>query len=389
MRTTCSFRFLLLPILGLLASQLHADDWPQFRGPYRNGVSDEKLTLLPGGPRQIWEASVGDGYASLAVANGRLYTVGRLADQTGVLRCLDAATGRSIWEVATGCEYQVSTPSVADDRVYLLTSPEGKPAITCHDAKTGAIIWNRKMPAPDQIRGYGYAGSPLLCGELVVLNVGTGLALDRKTGAIVWHHQGLAGLATPVLYEEADRSRVLIFAGEMLLARDVLTGELLWSIPWKTRLAANCCDPIYHKGKVFVSSGYGREGVLFDVSTGKPRELWSVKGTVLSSGFLLDENLYSFAGKEFACLDFATGERRWAFRIGPGSVLLAGGKLILMSDQGELTIGELSSDSFVPIVQKQVLEGITWTPAALSDGKLYVRNREGKLVCIRIGKETD
>ena len=70
-------------------------------------------------------------------------------------------------------------------------------------------------------------------------------------------------------------------------------------------------------------------------------------------------------------------------------MLLAGGKLILMSDQGELTIGELSSDSFVPIVQKQVLEGITWTPAALSDGKLYVRNREGKLVCIRIGEETD
>ena len=97
---------------------------------------------------------------------------------------------------------------------------------------------------PAQIRGYGYAGSPLLWEHLVILNVGTGLALDRDTGAVIWQHEGLAGLATPVLYLDRGQRRVLIFAGKAFFARDARTGGELWSIPWETRLAANETFPI-------------------------------------------------------------------------------------------------------------------------------------------------
>jgi len=375
-----------VPLLALLLSHAHAADWPRFRGPHGNGIADEELTLLPDGPEQLWETSVGDGYASLAIQDGRLYTVGRRSGHAGVLQCLDAATGKPIWEDVTGCSYQVSTPTVDKGRVYVLSTPGSKPVVCCYDAATGRVLWRRELPMPARIRGYGYAGSPLLWKDMIIVNVGTGLALQRNTGAVVWQHDGLAGLATPVLYLEGGRPRVLIFAGEALFARDARTGAELWSIPWKTRLAANCCDPIYHDGKVLVTSGYGKNATLFDVSTGQPRQLWSDKGSVLSSGFLWQGYLYCFIGRQFACLDFRTGEQQWTFPSGAGSVLMADEKLILMSDKGKLTIAKLSSESFRPIVQKQLLEGITWTPAALADGKLYVRNRAGKVVCVRIAE---
>ena len=379
--------FVFLPVLGLLSSQLPAADWPRFRGPHGNGISDEELTLLPDGPQQIWETSVGDGYSSLAIHDGRLYTMGRRPGHAGVLHCLDAATGKPIWEDVNGCSYQVSTPTVEKGRVYLLSTAESKPVSCCYDAATGEVLWRRELPSPAQIRGYGYAGSPLLCEDLVILNIGTGLALQKNTGAVVWRHEGLAGLATPVLYFERGHPRVLIFAGKAIFARDARTGGQLWSIPWETRLAANCCDPIYHDGKVFVTTGYGKHAVLFDVSSGQPGQLWKEKGSVLSSGFFWQGYLYCFVGKQFSCLDFRTGRRQWTFHSGAGSVLMANEKLILLGDTGKLTIAELSSLSFRPIIQKQILEGTTWTPPALVDGNLYVRNRVGKVICLRIGEQ--
>ena len=269
-------------MLGLLLSRPSAADWPRFRGPHGNGISDERLTLRPDGPRQIWEMSLGDGYSSLAIGDGRLYTVGRRPGHAGVLHCLDAATGKPIWEDVTGCSYQVSTPTVEKGRVYVLSTVENMPVASCYDAANGDILWRRELPTPAQSRPYGYAGSPLLCNDLVILNVGTGLALDRDTGELAWQHEGLAGLATPVRYVEGGTSRVLIFAGKAIFARDARTGRELWSIPWKTRLAANCCDPIYRDGKVFVTTGYGGKATLFDVGTGRPRQLWDAKGSGLS-----------------------------------------------------------------------------------------------------------
>lgn len=377
-------RFLF--ILALLQSHLLAADWSQFRGPHRNGISDEKLTLLSGGPEPIWEASVGDGYASLAIQNGRLYTAGRRAGQAGKLHCLDAVTGKPIWEVVNDCAYQVSTPTIENDRVYVLSTLENTPVVWCRDATSGEIRWRRELPLPEQVRAYGYAGSPLVWEDLVILNVGTGLALRQDTGAVVWSHEGLAGLATPVLYFADGKLRVLIFAGKALFARDARTGEELWSVPWETRLAANCCDPIYHDAKVFVTTGYGKNATLFDVTTGQPTQLWQEKGTVLSSGFFWQGYLYCFVGKQLACLDFRTGRQQWTFPSGAGSVLTADEKLVVLGDTGELTIAELSSREFRPIVQKQILEGITWTPPALVEGKLYARNRQGKVVCLRIAE---
>jgi len=241
---------------------------------------------------------------------------------------------------------------------------------------------------PAQIRGYGYAGSPLLWNDLVILNVGTGLALRRNTGMVVWQHEGLAGFATPVLYLEGNQPRVLIFAGTALFAREAVTGRELWSIPWRTRLAVNCCDPIYHDGRVFITTAYGRHSALFEIGSGQPHQLWRGKGSMFSSGLLWQGHLYCFAGRQFACLDWRTGKQQWTFHSGAGSALLADGKLILLSGTGSLSIANASSQFFQPIVQEQILEGTTWTPPALTDGRLYVRNREGQAVCLAIGEQT-
>jgi outer membrane protein assembly factor BamB len=182
----------------------------------------------------------------------------------------------------------------------------------------------------------------------------------------------------------------MIFAGEALIARDPRTGRELWSIPWKTELAVNACDPIYHDGTVFLTTDYGKHAALFDVNGREPRQLWKESGSSFSSGILRDGFLYCFTGTRLSCLEFETGTRRWAHpEAGRGSLLLAGDKLILLSDKGQLSVALISSRSFTPILQTEVLGGTTWVPPALADGKLYVRNTDGDLVCLRIAKEAE
>jgi hypothetical protein len=196
---------------------------------------------------------------------------------------LDAATGKVLWRQTTGCWYQVSTPSLENGRVYLLSTPEDRPVATCHDGQTGKVIWRRELPKPAQTRSYGHAGSPLLWQGLMILNVAGGVALKQDTGEIAWQHEGRAGLATPVLYQENGKPRVLVFGGEALVAREARTGQALWSIPWKTELAVNACDPIFDDGKVFISSTYGKQAALFEmrdvgnVSGQQPAPRWKTR----------------------------------------------------------------------------------------------------------------
>jgi outer membrane protein assembly factor BamB len=360
-------------------------NWPRFRGPNGDGITDENFTPLDQ-PKQVWKTSVGHGCSSVVIQDGLAYTTGSHPGRGTHLRCLDASTGELVWEQPTHCWYQVSTPVVSGGRVYQLATPQDRPVAFCFEAGTGKPVWKKELPKPEEVRSYGHAGSPLLWEDLVILNVGTGVALKQETGEVVWQHAGKAGLATPVLCRDRGAPAVLIFAGEALIAREPRTGRELWSIPWQTEIAVNACDPIYHDGKVFISTTYGKHAALFDVNGGQPKMLWRGRGSAFSSGLLHDRHLYCFTGDNFSCLDFQTGEERWAVnRVGKGSVLLAGDKLLLLSERGELTVAKLSTSSFTPILRHRVLDGTNWIPAAFADGRLYARNKEGEVICLQIG----
>ncbi len=360
--------------------------WPRFRGPGGDGISREKLDLLPK-PKKVWDAEVGQGNASLIVQDGRLYTVGKWRGRGAVLCCLNADTGKQLWEQRVASWSADSSPTASGERLYLLCTYEEKPVVYCCRTSDGKTVWRKELPKPTDTRHYDHAGSPLLWEGLVIVNAGLGTALKCETGEVVWQHRGLPGLATPVLCEEGGQPAVLIFAGEALYARDARTGREHWSIPWKTSLAVNACDPIPHRGKVFLSTDYGKHAALFDVAARPPRQEWVEKGSSFSSGFLRDGHLYCFAGGEFVCLDLATGKRKWTGPgAGAGAAILGDDKIILLTDRGRLYVAPASPAEFRPVLRERIHGGTTWTPPSLVNGRLFVRNKEGQALCLRLGK---
>jgi outer membrane protein assembly factor BamB len=385
----------LLPALGCRAAAPGAaapGDWPCFRGPNRNGVLDQGLTLLPGGPRKLWEVGVGNGNASMAIVQGRLYTFGTGNDN---LVCLNVGTGNPVWKRSLETHFGDCTPSVEGGRVYAMPSLAGGPNLGhggipttyCCDAATGNILWKRDLPGSTGDRQYGHAGSPLLWEDLVILNAAAGAALKKSTGEVAWLHPGFPGLATPVLFQAQGRPCVALFGGDRLIAREARSGKELWQIPWKTELAVNACDPVLFDNKVFICSDYGRGRALYDISGAQPRVLWEFgqgRGSSFSSGFYRDGHLFCFAQGKFACLDVRTGQPRWETE-GGNAALLIGGTLILIHHAGEMRFGRISPTAYQPLAAADAgLRDIKAVPAYWN-GRLYVRNETGRIACFQIG----
>jgi outer membrane protein assembly factor BamB len=154
-----------------------AADWPRFRGANGNGIVEGKFTLRAK-PREMWSASVGEGNASLVVQNGRIYTVGSQSGQGPALVCLDAETGKHIWTRKLDAWASDSSPTLAGAKGYVLCN-KSPPALLCFRTSDGATIWRQELPLTTTGRHYGFAGSPTLWRDLVIVNVGLGMALSR------------------------------------------------------------------------------------------------------------------------------------------------------------------------------------------------------------------
>ncbi len=381
-----------------------ADDWPHWRGPRRNGVSAEtdwRDRWPASGPRVAWKAAVGTGYASFAVAAGRVYTLGN-ADHTDTVFCLDAETGKALWSHAypsdLGDRYfaggPTSTPTVDGDRVYTLGRWGD---CFCFEAATGQVAWTKNVATETGIRvpGWGFSGSPLVHGDLLVLNVGeAGLALEKTTGRVVWQSASKdAGYATPLPVPRGDGWDVLLGSGKAYLAVDLRTGKERWRIRWITQYGCNAADPVVDGGRVFISTGYGKGGALLRPGDdADPEVLWSGKSmrNQLNPSVLLGGHLYGVDGDtgqkaSLKCVAFATGEERWASAdFGSGAVTAAGGRLIALSERGELRVAPASPKGFEPTACAQVLGGQCWTVPVLANGRIYCRNADGDVVCLDV-----
>lgn len=369
--------------VSVSAGNLNAD-WPRFRGPDGNGIVSTKLKLRVK-PQELWKASVGNGNASLIIRDGRIYTPGERSGGSVVLQCLSADTGKMIWEKRVDSWSADSSPTIVKDKGFFLASNQ-KPILYCFRLSDGEIIWRKELANATGERHYGHAGSPTLWRDLVIVNVGLGTALKQETGEIVWSHTGLSGLATPVLYDEKGQPAVMIFGGAALYAREANTGRELWSIPWQTELAVNACDPIYHDGKVFISTNYGKHAALFDLSARPPKQIWKQRGSSFSSGFIWNDHVFCFGGSEFSCFDLA-GNKKWdSPNVGGGSVVLADRTILLLNDKGTLLAAPASTETFEPQLETRIHGGTTWTPPSLVNGKLFVRNKDGSAVCLQISE---
>jgi len=386
--------------LGLWCTTTLALDWPNYHGPDHNNLSRETGWFShwpPEGPKRLWRASVGQGFASVSVANGRLYTLG-VVDKQETLWCLNAATGERLWSHAYPYVFKPQyyeggssvTPTVDGTRVYSL-GQAGE--LLCLDAASGKVIWEQNIAREHglAIPTWGFAGAPLVRGNLLLLNAGTrGLALDKATGKLVWGTgQAAAGYSSLVPYLHQGRQAVALFAAREVVGLDLATGMALWSHPWKTDWDVNAADPIVREGKVFISSSYKAGCALVQFDPAPAREVWRNKDMQnhFNMSVLVGDHLYGVDGEAekpafLKCLEWSTGTVRWSQPgLGLGSLMAADGKLIILSEKGEVVIAEANPAAFKPLARFQALGGKCWTTPVLSHGRLYCRNSKGDLVC--------
>lgn len=402
-------------LLALLATApgrpARAEDWPHFRGPRFDGISRETGLLKswpPNGPRQLWKVDLTGGFSSVAVAGGRVFTQTREESQEVVLG-LDAATGKELWRHRYPADYGAApsftgggrpqsrtgpraTPVVDGDRLYTLGATG---ILLCLEAQTGKPVWQQNLCtiAGRDVPSHGFSGSPLVIGDRIYVNPGgkagkSLAALDKKDGRIVWQALDDAiGYSTPLWVEAGDRSHVIFFTGLGAVGVAPKDGRLLWRYPWKTQYDLNIATPIYADGKIFISSNYGAGGALFrPVEQGEPETLWK-KLTMqnhFSTSVLYEGHLYGFSETRLRCVDFQTGEVKWdKIGLGRGSLVVADGHLIALGEGGELILAAATPSEYREVSRCQIFpaQTLTWTVPVVSGGRLFVRH-ENALVAL-------
>jgi hypothetical protein len=332
----------------------------------------------------------------MAINSPHLYTLGN-ENGTDTVYCLNADTGKKIWSYSYRCNLGSypgprATPAVDGDTVYTL-SREGH--LFAFDKESGKVRWARHLVKDFGIRppGWDFAGSPVVAGDRLILNAGrAGLALDKKTGNRIWASgSGPGGYATPVLASLAGRSAAVIFGEEAVYGVDLQSGAELWSFEWRTGSDVNAADPVAFDGKVFVASAYNRGCAVYDVSGSRPVELWKNNAfeTHFSSFVLLDGYIYGIDGDArlpsagmLRCVEALTGKEAWSMRLGFGSLIAAGGRLIVLNSAGTIVAAEATPAGYRELGHASLPRDQYWTPPALAGGRLYVRNLRGDLFSI-------
>ena len=383
----------------LVATTLFATDWPQWRGPNRDGISTETnwSTNWPAaGPKQLWKMNVGTGCSAVAISDGKLFAVGNATD-TDTVFCLDAATGQVVWKYSYACPLDplmfeggpAATPTVDGDRVYTL-SRSGH--LFCLATASGKVIWAKHLQndLAGKMPKWGYAGSPLVLGPAVLCDPGATnaatVAFDKLTGNLLWKAgNDAAAYGSLVPFPHAGRQCLAAFNAFGLVVREAATGTELARFAWKTSYDGNIATPIIAGDQIFISAGYNHGCALLRLTGMTLTELWksSALRNHFSSSVLWQEHLYGFDESKLTCLNFATGAPQWQQDgLGKGAVLLAGDKLIIQSETGSLVIAAATPAGYKELARAKVLTGRCWVVPVLANGRLYVRNNTGDLVCL-------
>jgi outer membrane protein assembly factor BamB len=383
--------------------------WPRWRGPNGDGISRETdwdPMALAGGLEVLWSVDVGIGYSSVVFSGNRLLTLCRAEDS--LLICLEADTGAELWSYQFDERYLCQPTPCTDGRFVYALHTKGE--LVCLNVNNGELRWKRHIGedfGAETLR-YGYAQSPVLAGDILLLNVNkSGIGVNKKTGELVWAsephtiklYEGY--YATPVVYERNGSTYALLFSGTGLFAVDVKSGEPMWFHEWmiheyKDRSQhCNAADPVLFGDEVFISSSQRLERcALLSVGGGEPRVVWQNENlrNHFSSSVLVDGYLYGFdnsAGSPNAlrCLEWQTGKVIWEKQMRIASITAAGDRLIVL-EGSRLHILRATPSAYTEITSCElpVELGIHkwWTPPVLYRGRIYCRNYTGDLVCIDV-----
>ncbi len=381
-----------------------AADWPQWRGPNRDGlVSDASIPQT--WPKELklkWKVTVGLGHSSPVVANGRIYVFARQGEEE-VLLCLDTATGKQIWGSSQPIAYEMhnaarahgkgpkSTPVLYGGNVYTLGITG---VLSSHDARTGKLKWRREFSQqyPKTSPLFGTAMSPLVLNGQLIAHVGGHdkgalIAFDAETGAVKWSNE-MDGPAysSPIVVNLAGTRQVVTFMQKHLAGLDAATGKLLWKLPAKSQYDENSVTPIAHKDLLILSrEEQGLEAIRL-VKEGPnivPREAWSNKDTqlYLNTPVLQGSLLFGLSARnkgQFFSIDADTGKTIW---LGPGrmaenaAILNLGGKVLLMlTNDAKLVVLPAAAKEFAPAAEYTVAESPTWAHPVVLGNHILIKD---------------
>jgi len=396
----------------LAAAPLAAADWPDFRGPNRNGVypdSDIASTFPAGGPPLLWERQIGAGFANPVVSNERLILFHRRGDKE-IVEALDAASGAPQWHFDYPTRYHDdfgfdegprASPVVVAGQVYTFGA-EG--TLTCLSFATGAKIWQRNVNEEFSVdKGFfGAASTPLVDGRRVYLNVGGSngagiVAFDKDTGRTLWQTgDDEASYSSPIEAPIDGKERLVFFTREGLVILEPADGAVVDQHRWRSRSRAsvNAAMPVVADDIVFLTASYGTGAICLERAGGSFKELWSGEESIAAhyaTPVHKDGVLYGFHGRqefgqEFRAVELRTGKVLWTQPgFGAGTVLLAGNQLVILRENGELILAEASPKAYRESARATVLSAQTRPYAALADGRLYARDIS-RLVCLDLRK---
>ncbi len=397
--------------LFALLAHAPAADWPQWRGPEENGIATERLPEPPSFENVAWRKKVGTGFSSVAVAEGRVFTLGHRGPKSGgeeTVWCFNAENGDEIWTHSYPAPlldrfYEGgpgATPTVRQGRVFTY-SKHGH--LHCYQADSGKLLWQRDMMTEAGLSNppeWGFACSPyFLDDQTLVIEAGATFALDPATGSVRWRSAAFTpAYGTPKAFQLDGRKLLAVMKTEGLAVLNATNGATIATADWKTSFDTTATTPIVLGNKIFISTGYDRGCALYELAGDALRKIYENKSMCnhMNNSVLIDGHLYGFDGTahrgrptEFVCLELATGREKWRVpptqTLGCGSVLATAGgaTLLILTERGELLSALTSPVGFKPTTRTSVLGGRCWTVPVLSNGRIYCRNSRGDLVCVK------
>jgi outer membrane protein assembly factor BamB len=384
---------------AVLVSAAGTQDWPQWRGPRRDGVSAERglLKAWPqNGPPLAWKTTgAGNGYSSFSSAQGRLYTLGAIGDTEHVI-AFDVASGKKLWQTPNGQRFEESrgdgprgTPTIDGNRLYALGASGD---LTALDAASGKKIWS--VNVIDDLGGrnitWGLSESPLVAGDRVLVNAGgpgaSIVALNKADGKVLWKSEAdRAGYSSAVLHEIGGIREAIYFTNSRALGIDIASGRVLWSYDRVANRTANIATPIVRNNHVFLSSDYGTGAALLQLTPGgggiTAREVYFTREmrNHHASAVLVGDHLYGFSSAILTSMRFDTGDVAWRDRsVGKGSLVFADERLYLFSENGVVGLAEASPDGYREHGRFRLQTGSlpTWAHPIVSNGKLFLRDQD-------------
>ena len=405
------FCFVAFLLMGLaccpaVAQQTEDATWPNWMGSCHDGISQETgwSTDWPGGGLPIvWQREIGIGFSSVSIAGGRLFTMGHVDGQE-LVYCLDADTGKTLWSHSYECELvdnlheggPGSTPTIDGKYVYAL-GREGQ--FFCFVAETGEIVWS-KMLQEDlgvEMPEWGFTSSVYILGDQLILEAGRIVSYDKLTGKKNWQtslHD--AGYGSVIDFQHKGETLLASLDCEGLRVVKADDSQEVAFEPWESPYQTNSTTPIVHNDLIYISSGYNIGCGLFRLTEGKLEHIYNNRNmrNHFNNSILYQGHLYGFDGNshrgrtvKVTCQDFKTGEVLWSeLGLGCGSLMIADGKLLMLSEDGALVVAEATPEGYQELCRSPFLEGRCWTVPVLINGRVYGRNAAGKLVCAELPK---